>query len=303
MRATISAVLKGLIGTSSSSRLSHRVLVRTLCDKNSKEQKSQEIKVVKHTQDELNDDESKSKLDILSKELQKNLYYDKYKDKIQTAQKASPREFLALLEQTIGNKIFGSRKPTSAEPSPVPKKSLNEIMNVSMLENLDRDDIVFIWQEYHKGKEKLGAAIRRETYKSISELGRKHNLFLLPLPRQDGYEFFYTQYLDDSFHLTSLQAYKMYKENAPECLSITNFVEMMESKDLVLMRGEYDKNMLNEDEARCLASQVYLYYGTPSESRLNIMSKFTKSQEDFDHFELIDEFKKLKEEHENAFSI
>jgi hypothetical protein len=33
-------------------------------------------------------------------------------------------------------------------------------------------------------------------------------------------------------------------ENAPECLSLVHYTELMESKGIVLMAGEYDKNTL-----------------------------------------------------------
>jgi hypothetical protein len=40
-------------------------------------------------------------------------------------------------------------------------------------------------------------------------------------------------------------------ENAPECLSLVHYTEFMESKGIVLMGGEYDKNTLVSTFDKC----------------------------------------------------
>ena len=37
---------------------------------------------------------------------------------------------------------------------------------------------------------------------------------------------------------------KAHKENAPECLGMVHYTELMEDKGIVLMVGEYDKDTL-----------------------------------------------------------
>ena len=52
-----------------------------------------------------------------------------------------------------------------------------------------------------------------------------------------------------------------HKENAPECLSLTHFTELLDDKGIVLMAGEYDKDSLvsfifwNEVNNVCLLLQ------------------------------------------------
>lgn len=36
----------------------------------------------------------------------------------------------------------------------------------------------------------------------------------------------------------------MHKENAPECLTMIYFSEFADNKNIVLMKGEYDKNVI-----------------------------------------------------------
>lgn len=66
----------------------------------------------------------------------------------------------------------------------------------------------------------------------------------MPLPRENGYEFLFVQYMNKAFHFTPLLAYQVHKENAPECLRLISYADLQGSKDLVLMRGEFDKNLL-----------------------------------------------------------
>lgn len=50
----------------------------------------------------------------------------------------------------------------------------------------------------------------------------------------------------------------------------------------------------SSSEARCLANQVELYYSTPSESRLELMTKFTKAPTLFSHDDLIKEVNNIQ---------
>ncbi len=67
---------------------------------------------------------------------------------------------------------------------------------------------------------------------------------MLPLPRANGYEFLYVQFMNNAFHFTPLLAYQTHKQNAPECFRLIAYTDLQTSKDLVLMRGEFDKNSM-----------------------------------------------------------
>ena len=50
----------------------------------------------------------------------------------------------------------------------------------------------------------------------------------------------------------------------------------------------------SSSEARCLANQVELYYSRPSDSRLELMRKFTKTPTLFSHDDLIKEVNNIQ---------
>lgn len=84
----------------------------------------------------------------------------------------------------------------------------------------------------------------------------------------------------------------MHKENAPECLNMVHYTEFKE-KGIVLMRAEIDTNVINVQEAQCLANQLQLYYTTNIESKLNLLERFTKQPDNFKHMDVIDELQNL----------
>ena len=90
----------------------------------------------------------------------------------------------------------------------------------------------------------VAAAIPRETYSVMEERFRQFNTFLFPLPRDQGYEFIVVQFLGREAHFSTLINYQAHKENAPECLSMVHYTELADEKGLVLMVGEYDKDVL-----------------------------------------------------------
>ena len=65
-------------------------------------------------------------------------------------------------------------------------------------------------------------------------------------------------------HFTTLINYQAYKENAPECLTMVHYTDLLEKQGIVLMVGNFDKNFLTIQEARCLANMVEMYYCNPS---------------------------------------
>ena len=78
-----------------------------------------------------------------------------------------------------------------------------------------------------------------------------------------------------------------YKENAPECLTIVHYTELADTKGIVLMVGEFDKNFLTIQEAQCLANYVEMFYCNPSVEKRDLMDTFTHRPEQFKHADLI----------------
>merc|ERR1712013_593997 len=162
--------------------------------------------------------------------------------------------------------------PGTAKPSvtsPVREKSLNTIMKVELLADKTPEEIAQIWSEHYASKDAVAAVIPVETYKIM-------------------------QFLGHEAHFSTLINYQAHKENAPECLSMVHYTELAEEKGILLMVGEYDKDVINPREAKCLADQVEIYYSRPSENKLDLLNKFTKSPQYFNHIDLINEMNNLE---------
>jgi len=245
---------------------------------------------------------------IMSKEqlenLEKNPYYGKYADKIAKLQKTSPEEFLKRLAENESKKQAEDKEPKEfslpSQPKPsgqIPgmskEKTLDKIMKTELLADRTVEEISAIWNEYWASKDAIAAVIPKDTYLTMQERFKEFNTFLFPLPRDQGYEFVVVQFLNNEAHFTTLINYQAHKENAPECLGMMHYTELIESKGIVLMVGEYDKDMLGPREAKCLADQVEIYYSRPSERKLELLSGFTKKSPLFNHMDLVDEMNNI----------
>jgi len=244
---------------------------------------------------------------IMSKEqmdeLQKNPYYEKYAEKIAKMQKTSPEEFLCRLAAQEEVKKNALSKPKDFSMPSQPKtptmkaaqnKTLEKVMKVELLADKTPEEISAIWTEYWKHKDAISAAIPLETYNIMKKRFEEFNTFLFPLPRDQGYEFIMVQFEGQEAHFSTLINFQAHKENAPECLGMMHYTELAESKGLVLMVGEYDNKVLDPKEAKCLADLVEIYYSRPTESKLELLRKFTGSPHLFNHMDLINELNTLQ---------
>lgn len=247
---------------------------------------------------------------VLEHMKESNPYFDKYARKIAAVQQSSPEEFLAKLqkvEQESSKPKFGPSEPSRDysgllnPKAPLGKKpqedavqkKLGDFMKLDLVEQRSAEEIKQIWLQYHQGKEVICATIPLEAYDLMMERAKKYPLFILPIPRSQGYEFIMLQFFANTIHFTPLINYQVHKENAPECLNIALYTELR-SKGLVLMRGEYDTKVINGQEAQCLANQLQMYYSQQSESKLALLETFTNKPEQFKHMDVIEELNNLK---------
>lgn len=59
------------------------------------------------------------------------------------------------------------------------------------------------------------------------------------------------------------------------------------------MRAEYDTNVINAQEAQCLVNQLQLYYLQSTQSKLDLLEKFTHDPNSFKHTDVIKELENL----------
>ncbi|CAH1397146.1 unnamed protein product [Nezara viridula] len=231
-------------------------------------------------------------------DLESNPYFNKYADKIRQIQNADPEEFLKKLkacqeknkEIKVETKkvVYGDKKSPSVSQVKQTRK-LDEIMKTSLLENKSKEEIISIWNEFHKGKNVVYGTLTSDAYRTIRKYGEKYVTFLLPLPRGEGYEFIMLQFENNEVHFTPLISYQTHKADAPECLTVVYYADLSETKDVVLMKGEFDKNILSSVESQCLINQLHLYYGENDDKRIRQMDTFNNNPDSFRYMDLIAE--------------
>nr|XP_050856038.1 ATP synthase mitochondrial F1 complex assembly factor 1 [Vespula vulgaris] len=249
---------------------------------------------------------SRTKTDQVLENLKSNPYFDKYAKKIAKLQQINPdllSERIEKQEKKVQKKKEKQEQECSnyrakaknkvIQPSDTKEARLSDIMNMDMIQGKTKEEIEQIWTEYHKQKDYICAIMECQQYERIFDCGKKYPLFLLPLPRKQGYEFFLSQFQGNKVYMTSLLWYQTHKENAPECLTLTHYTEFKDSKGIVLMRGEFDLNFLNCQEAQCLANELQLYYTGKSSERLKLLETFNNAPNDFKYNDLIGQLEKI----------
>ena len=112
--------------------------------------------------------------------------------------------------------------------------------------------------------------------------------FILPLPRDKGFEFFLLQFQHPNQILfTSLHAYQTLGPACRPYLTLTHYPELRDSKGLVLMRGEVDGEVLGRElalaDARILALYMQAYYVEPNERKKELLRIFHREPGKFNY--------------------
>ncbi|XP_039493065.1 ATP synthase mitochondrial F1 complex assembly factor 1 [Drosophila santomea] len=235
-----------------------------------------------------------------------NPYYSKYASKIAKLQQTSAEEFLDRVERVLNpikdgqsqarsySELLNPKQKLQAEQTAeLPHKKLTDIMKLELIEDKTAEEVSRIWLEYHKTKEVLAATLTTAQYESLMARAKEHPVFLLPLPRSEGFEFVMLQFAANTVHFTPLLAYQVHHENAPECLTLVHYTEVQD-KGVVLMRGEYDTKVLTAQEAQCLANELQMFYLKPDEGKLRLLNTFTRKPDEFKHMDLITEVENIQ---------
>lgn len=164
---------------------------------------------------------------------------------------------------------------------------LDSLMKIELIKDKSKEEITQIWYEYHKQKDCICGVLTKDQFNKMFERGKKYSTFLLPLPRENGYEFIVTQFHGTEMHMTPLLWYQTHKENAPECLTMIHYTELLDSKGIVLMKGEFDTKSISAQEAQCLANELQMYYCSDHTQRLRLLQLFTEKPDEFKHMDLI----------------
>lgn len=237
----------------------------------------------------------------------KNPYFEKYAAKIAALQKTSPDEFVERMEKFATVKeakkkketrdyseLLNPKKPISKAQEPeIPHKRLSDIMKLELVQDKSADELKQIWYEYHKTKDVIAATLTVQQFETLMTRAKDHPIFILPLPRSEGFEFILLQFSANTVHFTPLLAYQIHAENAPECLNIVHYTDVQD-KGVILMRGEYDTKVLTGQEAQCLANELQMFYCSQDEAKLKVLETFTKQPDSFKHMDLIKQVEEIQ---------
>lgn len=100
-------------------------------------------------------------------------------------------------------------KPAQQPAAEIPYKKLSDIMKIELVQDKTPEEIKQIWFEYHKTKDVLAATLTVEQFDKLMGRAKKHPIFLLPLPRSEGFEFIMLQFASNTVHMTPLLAYQV----------------------------------------------------------------------------------------------
>jgi len=159
-------------------------------------------------------------------------------------------------------------------------------MRVDELASKSGEEIAQIWLQYHGdpqasvsgqqqadtspgSAQRVGAVLSVEDWSLLQERGRKSPMFILPLAKggaaNDGRGLNYVTLLVQQqlpFTLvTSLEEFKLYGAGAPAAMTVTHYPELVDSKGVVLVRGDIvNDKMLNPGEARTVLQLLRAFY-------------------------------------------
>lgn len=176
---------------------------------------------------------------------------------------------------------------------------LSSIVKIEKLVGETPETISELWNTYHAFKNCLSAVVPGETYRSLIQKFREFPQFLVPLPRGvSGHEFYFMQAHFHQVYFTSLGDYKNYGSQARPHLILTHYPELLNSKNIVLMRGElgsYEGAQvpLSIEEAKLLVIRLQQFYLTGSPAKKTLVQIFNTHPHEFDHLSLLEEADKL----------
>eukprot|EP00038_Savillea_parva_P012309 m.203727 g.203727 ORF g.203727 m.203727 type:complete len:397 (+) comp22223_c0_seq1:36-1226(+) len=230
--------------------------------------------------------------------LQANPFYDKYRDKLATVDLSQLDDAggagtklgrpdmdpaIAALLQPESHKPASGRLAADRDSS---MKPLDSIVKMDKLEEADVDTIKALWSAYHATIKGVGAVIPAEIYAKLRKRNTECPMFVVPLPRSEGIEFFFLQWRAHQAAFTSLLEWQTHGENAVPYVLLNHYTDFADSKGVVLMTADLDDNVTLMD-AQFLANEIQIYY-LGEDAEFDLVRKFNHDPQAFDHNEVLE---------------
>lgn len=222
----------------------------------------------------------------------------------------------------------GSKKDLGEINPDIPKrpyKTLDDYVKLDLFKKLPPTQIGLVWRARFQTKERtLCAVVDGSSYDKMYHYAIDNPRFILPLPKEDAQvekakdhnssnngrtpvEMHFIQWAPvgkDTLHLmiTSLAAFKLHKEYTKPHTTVSFHSELKDSKGLVLMNGQVDKEAaVSLKDVRLLLLNLQRFYGAMGDStdisqqRIKLVHDFNQGSGEFD----IEKFLELSESMEN----
>ncbi|EGW30112.1 uncharacterized protein SPAPADRAFT_63732 [Spathaspora passalidarum NRRL Y-27907] len=186
--------------------------------------------------------------------------------------------------------------PIAKDTPKLPYKVLNDYVDLDKLKELPRREIEYIWKARFQDKQKsVHAVIDAVPFAAMYANAFKNPNFILPLPRDNGYEMHFVQWAfvgPATVHcmLTTVAEYKLHGEYAKPHTTLS-FHQEVSDKGVILMNGVIENDTIPMDEAQLLVLNVQRFYGMgeQNEKKLKLLKQFTTGDDGFSTEDLIKE--------------
>ncbi|RIA94967.1 ATP11 protein [Glomus cerebriforme] len=216
-------------------------------------------------------------------------YYDKLKIKAEKERFSSVEEMKAEKLKafqkdsiSISKEISSNENETNSSQKtmslPPHVKPLDKILKMDKIKDQDSETIEKLWLEYHSTKNCLSAVIPADTYKALFRRGQQYPMFVVPLPQEQGLEFYILQFQFHQCFFTSLLEYKTHGTESKHHMVLTHFPDLIDSKGIVLMHGEIvQPKLISLKSAQYLAYAMQKFYVSGTKNELDLVEKFYKN--------------------------
>lgn len=134
---------------------------------------------------------------------------------------------------------------------------------MSLIEKEPVDTINRIWEDYHAERtDNVAMSIQSNIYQEFRPRLQESSMFMLPVRREGGHFMVISQNQDNSLLFTSLEHFKSKEIFAQPMFIFTFFEELLQTKGIVLGRGDIIHNQISREEAKELMKTFFMYYLT-----------------------------------------
>lgn len=147
---------------------------------------------------------------------------------------------------------------------PAPRK-LDQIVKLQLMERESTSKIKQVWNDFHDRRlDSVATVWTQAEFQGIAERKRRCPRFVYPVLKGDGKYFSLVAEWQDNFCIfTFLDDYKRNPSGAEPYLSVALYDDLLERKQLVLVRGDFSGHLTKRDAAHMLNLMRVFYFQEP----------------------------------------